>query len=26
MAQARDAISSVLDARTLSEMRALGGF
>jgi len=26
MAQARDAISSVLDARTLSEMRTLGGF
>jgi Rrf2 family protein len=26
MAQARDAISSVLDARTLSEMRAYGGF
>jgi len=26
MAQARDAISSVLDARTLSEMRSLGGF
>jgi Rrf2 family protein len=26
MSQARDAISSVLDARTLSEMRSLGGF
>jgi Rrf2 family protein len=26
MAQARDAISSVLDARTLSEMRELSGF
>jgi Rrf2 family protein len=26
MAQARDAISSVLDSRTLSEMRTLGGF
>ena len=26
MAQARDAISSVLDARTLSELRTLGGF
>ena len=26
MTQARDAIASVLDARTLTEMRALGGF